>query len=314
MLSVIEVTIRAIATFGLLPTPLAWYSVDAQHQADDLARLAEIDAESKLVFVGTSMTGEGIDGRVIEEEIPSLKQVYNLALDGAQPPVVERWLEEEVRPTLSPSAVVWGISSLDLNGNRSIPVIRQYDAASATRTGRMGDVIRAAERSSYLYRYRALFRDPAAFVSGRISTTPTPVRAPDELGNYPLGDEVDYKTERERARIRTEVLSDFAVGADETAAFKRELTTLRDDGVEVLVVLMPVPPSYIELHPNGREDFDSFVVAASEVVSGLDIRLVDASDWFGESDFRDHTHLRRSPAEEFSLRLVDELRDLELEC
>jgi hypothetical protein len=308
-LLVLDIAVRALAP--RLEPPLEWYSPAAARTVEEMDLLQEAQVTSDLVFVGTSMVQHGIDPGRARAAVDELPWVHKAPLPAAQTPVIERWLLEEIVPRLQPDRVVWGISSLDLNGNRARPTIDVYEQARAARPGPMGGIDRALSRVSYLSRYRAQLRDPVELSralrrpsAGEDAEHPGPL--PELLTSF-AGDG-GRPTARERRRIENRVLVDYEVGSRELASLRRTLAEVRELGIDVALVAMPVPDRYVRAHPRGTADFEDHLTALRAVADEYDVQLVDASRWYEDDDFEDFTHLFRDAADRFTQRLVDELR------
>lgn len=308
-----ELAVRVLA--DRLPEPLDHFSVHAQRTVNDLEALEAAGVRSDLTFVGTSMVRRDIDANRAEELMPGIEWAHNVALPGAQTPVVERWMLEEVVPRIEPRRVVWGISSIDFNDGRPNKTIDQYELARATERGWYADADRALQRFA-VSDHRDVLRDPLQLERSLTGTAADYDRA------RPLGDravwELGYpKTSEEQLRriqanhlvtVRDRQLADFRTGERELRAYRRTLDALRERGIEVAVVIMPVPSTYVEAHPDGARDFDAWkdeVRAASG-----DVPVLDMADTMADEDFRDLEHLYMPAAREFTALLADELQAL----
>lgn len=269
-----------------------------------------------MLFIGTSMVQQDVSVEIIEDELESVKQAHNAALPGAQTQVVQRWLLEEMLPRLNSPRVVWGVSSIDFNGNRPGKVIDSYNAFRATRPGALGAIDRFLGDLSALSHYRDQLRNPAR-VGAMIGLREAPkhrlkARVHVDLllapRNRTEGKSENLEGLERRARRRS--LADWAIGPAEAEAFRSTLITLLESDVEVVVVLMPVPDGYVRMHPNGEQDFAEFVAYATGVADELGIPLFDHSRDFSDTYFHDLTHLNRIPAERFSRRLAEDLAGL----
>ena len=157
VLLVVEAGVRVAST--RLPEPLRYYSTDAQRIVDDMDVLRRAGVKSDLTFVGTSMVRRDIDADEMESKLPGIKWAHNVALPGAQTPIVERWMLDEVIPRIHPKRVVWGISSLDFNDGRPDHPIDQYDSARQTQPGTYADLDRLMGHVA-VSEYREALRNP----------------------------------------------------------------------------------------------------------------------------------------------------------
>jgi hypothetical protein len=301
---------------GRLPEPLEYFSATAQKVANDLEVLARRQVRSDITFVGTSQMRRAVDANQVEREL-GVEWSHNVALPGAQTPVVERWLLEEVVPRIHPRRVVWGIQSIDFNAGRDNKSIVRYERARATEGGLYGELDRLFGRSA-ISRHREELRDPLELANslGGTRTTYSEARPLGDRAVWKLGypKRTDAQLRRMRAaharEIREHQLLDFRVGSEEMAAYEHTLTALRERGIEVVVVIMPVPSGYVPLHPDGAADYEhwrSTVIAATE---RLRVPILDMGHEVRDEDFRDYEHLLMPAARRFATSLVAELRRL----
>jgi hypothetical protein len=96
----------------------------------------------------------------------------------------------------------------------------------------------------------------------------------------------------------------------ELDAFRATLLDLRDRGIAVAVVIMPVSDTYRRAHPHGAGDYDRWLAAVRRAAAGTGAVLIDEHEGHADSDFPDNVHLAPDVAPAFSRdvaqRLVDE--------
>ncbi len=300
-----------------LPEPLEYFSADAQTMARDLDELERRGIRSDLTFVGTSMVRRGIDANRFESELEGVDFAHNVALPGSQAPVVERWLFDEVVPSLHPRRVIWGLSSIDFNAGRTNKTIERYERARATEHGIVGSLDRGVAHLA-ISAHRDTLRDPyelAQSMQGSPvrfdSRRPIGDRAVWELDERPLGPAaLDRLRDRHRSEVRDEQLVDFSLGDEELAAFRRAVRRLQNENIEVVIVIMPVPSGFRDLHPGGASQFDEFRERILAETSDLGAAAFDLNDAMADDDFRDYEHLIPDAARRFSDLLADKLRTL----
>ena len=298
-------------TANRIEEPLEWYHLLAQGLAEDLERLQDAGVTSDVVFVGTSMVWADVSVATIEEQLTSVVWAHNAGLPAGMTPVVRRWLLEEVEPRIHPQRVVWGVSSLDFNANRFEPSIDAYNQARATRPGWLGAIDRFLSDHLMLARHRAQLRDPQT-IGDLLFGSPFPPgeELPLEDLMSPVNDSEPEGRQTQQGLLRRRVLRDYAVGETELEDFRFTVRTLQDMGIEVVVVLMPVPQSYVSYHPNGEDDFRLFRETMIGEVAELGVPLLDYSRVLPDEEFIDSTHLDESGSVVFSQMLAADLADL----
>jgi hypothetical protein len=153
-----ELEVRAFQ--GSLPEPVEWYDARAQVKIEQMERLRRKERRVDFVFAGTSMVLRGINPKVFDEASPERSASYNAGLLAGLPPIMERWVLEEVEPRLKPRVVVYGVSSIDFHARRYKRPLQSYERAPATRKGLMASLQRLCARKLNLVRFRPILRDP----------------------------------------------------------------------------------------------------------------------------------------------------------
>ena len=158
VVAIAEIGVRVRA--GLIEEPFEWYSRVVQSSVAEAELVRSVGIVSDILFVGTSMVRRDVQVEIIEDRLDEVNQAHNAALPAAQTPVVHRWLLEELVPRLEPTRVVWGVSSLDFNGNRLESTIDLYESARATRPGWVGSLDRGLGDLMALSHHRVALRNP----------------------------------------------------------------------------------------------------------------------------------------------------------
>ncbi len=290
-----------------LEEPLEYYIDFAQRMVGEMEILEEAGRTSDVLFVGTSMVQLGIDVAPFEHTLDGAREVHKVALPGAQASLVERWLLDEVAPRLRPERVVWGVSSLDFNGNRPEKMLAAYLQGRAVRQGGLAAIDRFMARHSFLVRYRSHLRNPIALADDLLDGTPlpSPVDVDSLLSEMPRPKAA--RTPAILAEISGIALGDYAVGEGEIEAFRRTVAALRQNGAEVVIVVMPVPDEYVAAHPDGADDYSEFRTALDAEIARLGLELLDYGNAYPTAAFADYTHLRPAEARRFSQQLAHDL-------
>jgi lysophospholipase L1-like esterase len=130
----------------------------------------------------------------------------------------------------------------------------------------------------------------------------------DDRGHIPKGWKV--RGQKERRRMRDEVLKDYEISERGTRSITRIVRTLEKRSVSVVLVSMPVPQRYSEVHPHGNKDFEAAQRHLIDLAARLNIPLIDMSTAMKDRMFVDFTHLGEQGAQRFSRKLKGELHDL----
>ncbi len=303
-----------------LPEPLRYFSGQSQSVINDMDVLAANGVTSRVTFVGTSMVRRDVDAARVEKELkwPDTS-AHNVALPGSQTTVVQRWLLEEVVPRLKPRVVVWGISTLDFNSGRPDHPIDQYNAARASQQGLFGSLDRGLETSA-LSEHRDALRDPFELKSAAQGTATKYLQQKSLKARATWRLEYDSKTPEQLKKmkanhlltVRDKQLKDFQVGDAELQAFRETVAALQRQGINVVIVIMPVPSDYLPLHPKGEAQFVQWQRQITQEAKQLNVSVIDdLVRSMPDSAFRDYEHLWPEPAREvFTPKLTARLKSL----
>jgi hypothetical protein len=288
-----------------------WGSWEMQNKINAMDRLATTGGAS-VVCVGASHVQVGIDPALMTELLGSERPAFNAAINGCGSRMVELWVRDVILPKLKPDLLIYGIGSeLTDNSVYAATVLRRFRRSPGwLRMRNEGSAARrlvySLESVSYLARYRWLLprkrrekKKRGALVS--------------DLGYLQWVDsfrEFEYGISDLKANIWRDVLQDFSVGGPEMQALGRLVDLLRDAGVGVLLVQMPVRmPDWLAFHPNGRQDFDDFEQVTRAFVAEHDVPFMDMMPQFSPEEFADPVHLNRSGQEKLTRMLVEASRE-----
>ena len=307
LLLLAEVGVRSVEP--RLEPPQDWYSASTQRLVRDMDTLRAEGAAIDLVLAGTSQTNTDLLPDVFEQELSSVGRAANVGQAAATTRITRRWLLDQVVPRLEPQKVVWGVSSLDFNTNRRPNTYALYSSTRGGRRDLLGRIDRKLARHSALVRHRKLLARPGDFLTDVRNGPPRPDPTPfDRLAKRRAPDTRD-KGRRELRRIAGTVLHDYEIGVREVAAFRATLERLRAEGIEVAVVLLPVPAPFIAAHPRGATDFAAFEATVGAVSTETGTFLLDFTHAFPDTAFRDFTHLLEGPAARLSRDVARELEE-----
>lgn len=302
-----------VAAEDRLPNPRRYLSPRTEQLVGDMDRLQAAGVRADMVFAGTSQAARGIVPKVVRDEL-GLRWTGNVAIPGSQAPVTERWLLEEVVPRLRPRCVVWGLSSIDLNGARPDPSLPRYNAALATRRGLLGE---ADERLADLVpvaRHRSQLRDPYVLGSQlrTVERTRAERRALEELLGPVIRPPASERAKRTEAIfLRNTLLANFEMTPQYRNALRSTIRSLRDQGIEPAIVLMPISRVYLDSHPRGEQQYETWKRATMRVAEDAGARVIDMDRSMPEDAFSDYVHLTPAAAREWSAMLARELAPMD---
>lgn len=295
VLLLVELIARSIAP-GLPVDPGKWPRIEIAQKLDQVRRYLGDGREFDVVFVGSSMVADGVDP--VEFVETADVRAYNAAFAGPSMRTITPWTLDIVDPLLQPEVVVLGIQSRELsdNGPKNKAMFEKFMSSPGYRQTTSNLALRFAgmlERISYFMRYRRAFREPSQILEADGEAALRAARVRQELG--PLGkriqQDVPYEdSEQFRTSLYEKMLFDFSVGGPEYAALERLYEGLRERGIRLVVVNMPVTPAYWEAHRSpGAEDV--YHDALERFLEDRDIAYVDAEDSLKEETFRNPMHL-----------------------
>ena len=298
VLLVAEVGFRALD--GRFAEPVTWYHEIAQAKVE---HLEGIDEPLDLVFTGTSQSYHGIDPRVVDAHLGT--RSYNAGIPAGIPPVQRRWLFDAVLPEVEVDTVVWAMSSVDLNDARPQSVIDLYDTALETRRGVLADADRWLSERSALFRHRRSFADPQAWVDDD-DPVDRARRVLHSSGKRRPGS--PNLSDRERQRIRRDVVGDFRVGGRMVDLVAETVRELQARDIDVVLVWLPEAPRFAELLPDRSMQREA-KREADRLARRLGVALVDVSRGYRNRDFIDFTHLDGDAADRLSAELARRLAE-----
>jgi hypothetical protein len=316
-MSAVAVLLLAEATARLLAPKLPvepgkWPRPELAAKYDQMRQYAEKGEGFDLVFVGSSMTMNGIDP-VIFSERAGLR-AYNAAFAAGSPRTVALWTLDIVEPLLSPDILVYGISARDFNDNGKVQrdIYKGFTSSPGYRQVAAGVEQRAEgllEHFSVFMRYRRYFRSP-----GKVLRDLTEEKRPGKDPKYGSISQFGrrepkpgpYKIRKHWKRNQiSRVLNDFSMGADELTALSELHADLERRGVQMVLLSMPMSADYGPLLPHGERDLVEYRRMISEFTDAREIPIIDAENAAtGFWAFRDPVHLdiggRRALTEELA--------------
>ena len=274
---------------------IRWYDATAQLKVEQMGVRGEVD----VVFAGTSMAQQAFVPSVFTEATG--QTAWNAGLAGGTPEVMSPWLLEEVVPRLQPSTVVWGLSSFDLAPAYGPAQAEVYDEALETRDGWLAAADRAVSSGSVLVRNRAVLRSLDA-LAGAAAHERGVAHAEAERITGSDGERTEQAADvgEQRGRIVAARLADFTPHQADLDLIATTVRSLEADGIDVILVQLPVPDRFRDAHPNGNADHALVGPALAELAAELDVRFLQLLDAAESEDFVDFTHLDAAAAADLS--------------
>lgn len=308
-----------------LIAPLRWHAGEAQAKADQIDVLAA-SGGVPIVAVGTSAMHFALDPLQLRQELSGEPIVYNAALPGGIPRIMDIWTEHVVLPNLRPKVLVLGVNSTDVNdGGTQGFFYKVFADSKAVRklTGRSSVIEKIDYRISSwsaLWRFRTTMRRPVTFVNSVRGHRPlNPGDAIEELGLDISRRRRTLEASPEQVqgfidRRRKSWLRNYTIGGAESAALRRIVERARDAGIKVVIVEMPIGDYYLKAHPNGEQDYAKFRQEIAALVRDTGSSFLDASRSVTPTPdyFSDFVHLNGKGAKVFTSYLAGELRRLGL--
>lgn len=314
-----ELAARTLAPH--LPAPDLWADTATATKVAQLDRLAESEGCVDVLFVGSSMTRDGLDPGRFTAADPLDRRAYNAALDAAGPALLRRWLEDTVLARVDTTTVVIGVASFDLNESARIvaSALAAHGDAPYSATGLVNELEAWSVRHSALVRHRAALRDPEELAGavgrwwrGERADRPSPDGIPGVLAADGHG--LSRRTLRydgdlgPQRFVRDQLLNDFAMGAAGEAALVDLVGSLQARGIDVALLPLPVTDDYVAQHPRGAADQAAFEAALTRVAEHTGAALLEAPP-VPASAFADTHHLNAAGSDLLSGALPALLTD-----
>ncbi|MEZ5409875.1 MAG: D-alanyl-lipoteichoic acid biosynthesis protein DltD [Acidimicrobiales bacterium] len=310
-LLVVEGAARVVAPY--LEPVGRWPRADyTGHEKGLAARAGDLD----LLVLGSSVVGRDISPDRLRD-IGGPAVGYNYWLAGPPMRSIDLLATDVVLQRVSPSVVLLGVTMREFvdgpSARAHLEALRQSPGFQAA-SGRLGWIDRLDDRLqqvSVLARHRTDFRDPVALVHN-IQAEPL---VPEQLGadGYLLDRGDDHLADEPAAHVAQEqaVMAGYEVNPADVDALRHLLEVLRDRGVEVLVVNLPVTERFIAMADDRRADYEAYlrqVRAAAEEGGAAWLDTMDRP--WPDRLFADVNHLNNQGAARLQPLVLDALERL----
>ncbi|MGI9600387.1 MAG: hypothetical protein ACR2QE_00760 [Acidimicrobiales bacterium] len=301
-LLLLEVGARAVVSASDADE-IVWYDASTQLRVEILDDLGPVE----MVMAGTSSAWQGLVPSVFVEA-GAAESAFNVGLAGGVPAVTSPWLLEEVVPRVDPDTVVWGLTSLDFSTAYGDTNQEAYEDAFETRDGWLADVDRAVSDVSELVGSRRLLRSPSQlWGQGQDEIQDDFSEAESILG--PAGERLDFTedTTSERAAIMTARVRDYEIDASDVDLVRATVAELLGEGRAVVLVEIPFPDRFVELHPNGAADIAAANVVIDEIGAEFAVPVLRTTLTLTDDDFVDFSHMTADAAARFSADIASQI-------
>ena len=276
--------------------PGEWPRTEMAQKLDQMRNYDNEGRRFDAVFVGSSMTADGIDPNAFSKA--SGKEGYNSAFAGPSIRTIAPWAVDVADPLLHPKAVIVGVQSRELNDNgaKNIRMYQSFLTSPGFKQfhGTTGQLERRLENLSDFLKYRRLFRKP----NDLLHTGANPfagVHLRQQIGarGARIENNVDYRnTDVFSEHLYEETLTDFHVGGPEYDALVDLSKTLKAQGIKLIVMTMPVTPAYWQAHKHPVKDKEAFHHIIHKFATVTGTTMIDAENAFPDHlPFREPMHL-----------------------
>ena len=316
---------------------LEWRDWECQHKVVAIERLAAQGGTS-VVVTGPSLVNSAFDPHLATELLGSRRPAFNAALNAASMRTLALWVGEVLLPKLRPELLVLGLNSSEFNdnnlvGQRGFDMFR--DSLGWRRIRRDGSfwqrVLVGVEKRSFLVRYRHFLREPGRWGLTMSFADRWRLLRKDfrhrfsrdrgkKAGVTPLGklfalarfEGSPYQVANPRTLDAWQrIVQSYEVGGHELAALGGLVDRARATGTDVLIVRMPVTRDWIDLHPNGNDDYELFERSLEAFVATREVPLLDVLAEFPSLDeYTDAAHLNEAGRERFTRIVCTAAADL----
>ena len=292
-----------------LRAPQTWPTPELQKKYGQLTALSR-GRRPAVVVIGDSLMDAGVD----PAGLGMAGGAFNAALSGETLGVIAPWATEVVIPRLHPRVVVLGFSANVLNGDISgeRALVSGYTKSRTVRyTEGNGDLLDNLDgwlrQHVALYRERSVLRQPFSSPSG--SSVYDPPLSNQGWNEGFAGGHLQTgpaSTMAAMAAIKADLLSNFELGAGKVDALGRLIDQLRNAGVEVVLVAMPVSADFAAAIPGGTSYYQMAIDRLLATGKAHGALISSAGEW-PAADFADAAHLNKAGTARMTAWMSSEL-------
>ncbi|PIN73372.1 hypothetical protein COV20_04030 [Candidatus Woesearchaeota archaeon CG10_big_fil_rev_8_21_14_0_10_45_16] len=286
------------------------FGAQGNHFVEVLHLYAEVP-DGSILFVGDSQIREDVDCTVIEDLLKDSPPCFNLGVAGMRPFQVA--LQKDLIISARPSKVVIGITpaSFDetINQNDDFFMLMSSSVTPSSYLLERLDsdeleLISMNRFQRLLYKRKFILPYFLSFLH-RSSSSEAVVPAGNNLKNPHQFEDIQSAEELEQKLQDPKVLGIFSFGDHprrEREAFAYLTASLKAEGIEVVVVQMPMNPITFNVVPaDSLQQYNDYIQGLSEIIG---FRLVNIETDFSAEYFTDLTHLNREGSRLLSERIA----------
>ena len=292
---------------GLNPAASSEFWYGAQHYGHlrDLTVAAAAGDRPEVVFLGSSLMVNAVVPAQFSEA--DGRSAFNAAIPGTEPAMLDRWIRDVV-PLTEPEVIVWGISPLFFRPVGTDPAAcGPLTEAWATASELRGRVFESVPGAEQFTDEDLLFGVPPVADPPYVSALHDNYRrnfTPDG-GRTRWPRQSDQAKEKARDAL-VEAMETFYVCEPRVDQFLGTVAWLTEQGIDVVLVAMPISDLQATSFPNGRTDIVEILDGISQrAIEAGAVLYLDLSETLGDERFRDLRHLDKRGAERFTTRLVE---------
>ncbi|MGD9752257.1 MAG: hypothetical protein AB7W59_14810 [Acidimicrobiia bacterium] len=311
-----ELLARVLGPF--LPPPNAGLPAELDRQLERIeARREPIDT----FIVGASELAVGVDPAALADGSDAVGAAHTVWLAGIGADTIGALALDVVLEREEPARLIVGLTSREANGADRFRAGRDgallgspaYRAMSGE-LGALDRLERAASQVSALVRDRDRLRRPLEIARHvvRNGTAEVPMLEIDEYGMHTDRLDIDrYAESPAHLEQERQAMAGYRLDVDALAELEVVLAAAQADGVEVVLVQLPVyERHYLALQPGLTERDAAFVTATEQLAERAGIRYLDARgelDWDDPTLWADVNHLNGNGTARLTDWLVDRL-------
>ena len=308
LVAMADLTRSALTQSGSEPqSSEIWRSAIEYGHTRDLWAYQEEGINFHTIFVGSSMVFVGFDPEVYAEQTGLT--AYNIGLPGARPEEYQAFMDDVLLPTMKPQRVIIGLAPRDFDAVGRGETCGSLSAEYSETRRRRQEVFQAVGWFADLSTESILFGDPVTHEAARA----VPMHEEYRRRFSMLGNMRSYPKRSAARRARSAENLERRVSRYEYCSARLDaasslVANLSEQGIEVVVVAMPLSSIRANSLPGGRAQMEQIMGDAERaVVAAGASRYVDFRGLLNDDQFYDHTHPDLPASHELTRALVEAL-------